>query len=51
MNMRLIGARTIKDLIPEMVDASNINTHTLDVPIDKLYDKNCMFSFFFRYGR
>lgn len=43
MNMRLIGARTIKDLVPDMVDASNIHTHTVDVPGDRLYDSNCGF--------
>lgn len=41
MNMRLIGAKTIKDVVPEMVDASNIHTHVIAVPGDRLYDSNC----------
>jgi hypothetical protein len=41
MNMRLIGARTIKELVPDMVDASNIHAHTLNVPGDRLYESNC----------
>ncbi|EIM85014.1 uncharacterized protein STEHIDRAFT_81830 [Stereum hirsutum FP-91666 SS1] len=40
MNMRLIGAKTIKDVVPEMVDASNIHTHVIAVPGDRLYDSN-----------
>ena len=41
MNMRLLGARTIKDVVPEMVDASNIHSHIVAVPGDRLYDNNC----------
>lgn len=41
MNMRLLGARTIKDVVPEMVDASNIHSHIVGVPGDRLYDNNC----------
>ena len=41
MNMRLLGAKTIKDVVPEMVDASNIHTHVIAVPGDRLYDSNC----------
>ena len=41
MNLRLLGAHTIKDVVPEMVDASNIHTHLVSVPRDQLYDSNC----------
>ena len=41
MNMRLIGARNLKELVPEMVDASNIHQHLVSVPADRLYDMNC----------
>lgn len=43
MNMRLIGAPTIAEIGPDMVDASNIGTHIVSVPTDRLYDANCMF--------
>ena len=41
MNMRLLGARTLKEVVPEMVDASNIHNHVVAVPGDRLYDANC----------
>jgi L-lactate dehydrogenase (cytochrome) len=41
MNLRLLGARTIKDVVPDMVDASNIHAHLVAVPRDELYDSNC----------
>lgn len=41
MNMRLLGARNLKDIVPDMVDASNIHLHTVPVPNDNLYDTNC----------
>jgi L-lactate dehydrogenase (cytochrome) len=41
MNMRLLGAPTIKDVVSSMVDASNIHTHLVSVPGDSLYDSNC----------
>ena len=41
MNMRLLGSRTIREIVPEMVDASNIHIHTVPVPIDNLYEGNC----------
>ena len=41
MNLRLLGAQTIKDLIPDMVDASNIHSHLVTVPRDQLYETNC----------
>jgi len=40
MNLRLIGAPTIKDIVPAMVDASNIHTHVSNVPDDRLYHAN-----------
>jgi L-lactate dehydrogenase (cytochrome) len=38
MNMRLIGARTIKDLCPSMVDARGLthHGHLVTVPVDRL---------------
>lgn len=40
MNMRLLGARTIAEIVPEMVDASNIHTHVVPVPMDNLFEGN-----------
>ncbi|PCH36534.1 hypothetical protein WOLCODRAFT_140500 [Wolfiporia cocos MD-104 SS10] len=40
MNMRLLGARTISEIVPEMVDASSIHQHIVSVPTDRLYDSN-----------
>lgn len=47
MNMRLIGARNLKEIVPEMVDASNIGCHIVSVPGDELYNSNCKPSFSF----
>ena len=44
MNMRLLGARTIEEVVPEMVDASNIHSHVATVPVDRLYEGNCKFT-------
>ena len=41
MNMRLLGARTIDDLVPEMVDASALNQHIVPVPQDNLFSATC----------
>jgi L-lactate dehydrogenase (cytochrome) len=41
MNLRLLGAPTIKDVVPAMVDATNIHSHLVAVPDDQLYDANC----------
>jgi L-lactate dehydrogenase (cytochrome) len=41
MNMRLLGAPTLKDVVPSMVDASNIHSHIVSVPGDNLYNNNC----------
>ncbi|KAI0039004.1 FMN-linked oxidoreductase, partial [Auriscalpium vulgare] len=40
MNLRLLGARTLKDVVPEMVDASCVHSHIVSVPSDRLYDSN-----------
>ncbi|TFK44932.1 FMN-dependent dehydrogenase-domain-containing protein [Crucibulum laeve] len=40
MNLRLLGAPTIKDIVSEMVDASNIHSHVVAVPGDRLYESN-----------
>jgi len=40
MNMRLVGARNLKELVPEMVDARNIHQHMVAVPGDRLFDLN-----------
>uniref|UniRef100_A0A0W0GCF0 L-lactate dehydrogenase (cytochrome) n=1 Tax=Moniliophthora roreri TaxID=221103 RepID=A0A0W0GCF0_MONRR len=40
MNMRLLGARNISELVPEMVDASALRSHTGSVPTDNLYASN-----------
>ena len=52
MNMRLLGSRTVKEIVPDMVDASNIHMHTVPVPVDNLYEGNCAsfhFTFHFRF--
>lgn len=41
MNMRLLGARTIKEVVPEMVDAGSIHQHIVSVPDDAMYYTNC----------
>lgn len=41
MNMRLLGARNIKEVVRELVDSSNIHTHTVAVPEDSLFRTNC----------
>lgn len=43
MNMRLLGAPTLKDVTRDMVDASNIHTHVVAVPDDRLFHQNCAF--------
>ncbi|KAJ6538470.1 FMN-dependent dehydrogenase-domain-containing protein [Mycena vulgaris] len=40
MNMRLLGAPTLKDVVPAMVDASNLGSHIVAVPGDSLYNNN-----------
>ena len=41
MNMRLIGAPKLKDVVPNMVDTRSISVHIVPVPGDRLYDENC----------
>jgi hypothetical protein len=41
MNLRLLGAPTLKDVVPAMVDATNIHSHIVAVPQDQLYNANC----------
>lgn len=41
MNMRLIGAPTLKDITRDMVDASSIHQHIVAVPEDRLYHSTC----------
>ncbi|THH33092.1 hypothetical protein EUX98_g1115 [Antrodiella citrinella] len=40
MAMRLLGARNIKEVVRDMVDASSIHQHIVAVPEDKLYHGN-----------
>ena len=44
MNMRLIGARTISEIVPEMVDASALRMHVGVTPTDNLYNQTCEYS-------
>ncbi|CCL99242.1 uncharacterized protein FIBRA_01257 [Fibroporia radiculosa] len=39
MNMRLLGARTIDELVPEMVDASALSSHIVMTPQDNLFQQ------------
>lgn len=41
MNMRLIGARTISEIVPEMVDASALRMHVGVTPTDNLFNQTC----------
>lgn len=41
MNMRLLGARSIDEIVPEMVDASAIHSHAGLTPEDNLYKAAC----------
>ncbi|KAH9944576.1 glyoxylate dehydrogenase [Amylocystis lapponica] len=38
MNMRLLGARTVRELVPEMVDARALSSHVVMTPADNLFD-------------
>jgi L-lactate dehydrogenase (cytochrome) len=49
MNMRLLGAKAIQDVVPAMVDTSNIKSHAATVPGDRLYDRNCKSFIFARF--
>jgi L-lactate dehydrogenase (cytochrome) len=41
MNMRLVGARSISEVVPEMVDASALRSHAGLTPADNLYNTTC----------
>ena len=41
MNMRLISARSISKIVPEMVDASALRSQTGLTPADNLYNTTC----------
>lgn len=41
MNMRLLGARNLRELVPEMVDASALQSHVGLTPNDNLYSSTC----------
>ena len=41
MNMRLVGARSISEIVPEMVDASALRSHAGLTPADNLYNTTC----------
>lgn len=43
MNMRLLGAPTLKDVVRDMVDASCLHQHIVSVPDDRLFYLNCEF--------
>lgn len=43
MNMRLLGARNLSEIVPEMVDASALHSHATITPKDSLYDQTCEF--------
>ncbi|QRV98112.1 FMN-dependent alpha-hydroxy acid dehydrogenase [Ceratobasidium sp. AG-Ba] len=40
MNMRLLGAPTLKDVVPSMVDTTSLKSHIVAVPQDSLYYTN-----------
>ena len=44
MNMRLLGARTIDEIVPEMVDASSLTSHSVMTPPDNLFNNTCEYS-------
>ncbi|KAL1938551.1 hypothetical protein VTO73DRAFT_11574 [Trametes versicolor] len=39
MNMRLLGARTIDEVVPDMVDAGSLAAHTVLAPEDNLFSQ------------
>lgn len=41
MNLRLLGAPTLKDVVPAMVDTTSLKSHIVAVPQDSLYYTNC----------
>lgn len=45
MNLRLLGAPTLKDVVPAMVDTSSLKSHIVAVPQDSLYYSNCKWEY------
>lgn len=43
MGMRLIGARAVDELTPDLVDASGVHAHVGFTPTDNLYNAMCTF--------
>lgn len=41
MNMRLLGARNLSEIVPEMVDASALSNHVGFTPPDNLFNSIC----------
>src|SRR5258708_19676164 len=41
MNLRLLGARDLSEVVPEMVDTRSLTYHTTSVPEDRMYGTNC----------
>lgn len=51
MNMRLIGARNLNEIVPEMVDASALHARVGLPPADNLYFNTCKFCLYLNYGK
>lgn len=41
MNLRLLGARNLSELTPDMVDASGLHQHVGLTPPDNLFNTTC----------
>ncbi len=41
MNLRLLGARNLSELTPDMVDASGLHQHVGLTPADNLFNTTC----------
>ena len=41
MNMRLLGARSLNEIVPEMVDATTLSSHVVMTPQDNLFLSTC----------
>ena len=50
MNMRLLGAKTIKDIVPEMVDAKSLSSHFVMTPQDNLFQNTCACALLHMFG-
>jgi len=40
MNLRLLGARNLSEVVPEMIDQRSLTYHTTNVPEDRMYGTN-----------